>query len=316
MRPEVDGAPTKMVLQGVVAERQTPYGERVSDTRAREALTKVPEITAVFWVLKLLTTGMGEAMSDFLGSHSVPIAGAIGIFGLWFALWLQLRQRAYRAPVYWFAVMMVAIFGTMAADGVHDGASIPYAVTTPLFAGVTAAIFFLWYRSEGTLSIHTITTRRRESFYWAAVLATFALGTAAGDLTATTLQLGFFPSAVLFGSVIAIPAVGWWRLHLNPVVAFWFAYVVTRPIGASFADWFSKPHSITGLGLGDGTVSGVALVVFTALVVYVAVTKRDVQGPRHAAQDPDPRLLLDVVEGQSHPAQHRDPRLRLDVEVE
>ena len=121
-------------------------------------MTKVPEITVIFWVLKLLTTGMGESMSDFLGQHSVPIAGAIGIFGLWFAIWLQLRQREYRAPVYWFAVMMVAIFGTMAADGIHDGASIPYAVTTPLFALVTAAVFLRWYRSEGTLSIHSITT--------------------------------------------------------------------------------------------------------------------------------------------------------------
>jgi uncharacterized membrane-anchored protein len=110
---------------------------------AERMMTKVPEITLIFWVLKLLTTGMGEAMSDFLGQHSVPIAGAIGIFGLWFALWLQLRQREYRAPIYWLAVMMVAIFGTMAADGIHDGASIPYAVTTPLFALAVAAIFFL-----------------------------------------------------------------------------------------------------------------------------------------------------------------------------
>ncbi len=246
--------------------------------QVRHTLAKVPEITLIFWVLKLLTTGMGESMSDFLGQHSVPIAGAIGIFGLWFALWLQLRQREYRAPIYWFAVMMVAIFGTMAADGIHDGANIPYAVTTPLFAGVVAAVFLLWYRSEGTLSIHTITTRRRESFYWAAVLATFALGTAAGDLTATTLNLGFFGSVLLFAAIIAIPAIGWWRFSLNPVVAFWFAYIVTRPLGASFADWFSKPSAITGLGLGDGTISALALVVFIALVAYVTVTKPDVQG--------------------------------------
>jgi len=249
-----------------------------SPHQARHALAKVPEITLIFWALKLLTTGMGESMSDFLGQHSVPIAGAIGIFGLWLALWLQLRQREYRAPIYWFAVMMVAIFGTMAADGIHDGASIPYAVTTPLFACVVAAVFLLWYRSEGTLSIHTIITRRRESFYWTAVLATFALGTAAGDLTATTLKLGFFGSVVLFAAIIAIPAVGWWRLRLNPIVAFWLAYIVTRPLGASFADWFSKPHAITGLGLGDGTVSGVALVVFVALVAYVTIAKPDVQG--------------------------------------
>jgi uncharacterized membrane-anchored protein len=261
-------------------------------------MTKVPEIAAIFWVLKLLTTGMGESMSDFLGQHSVPIAAAIGIFGLWFAIWLQMRQREYRAPCYWFAVMMVAIFGTMAADGIHDGASIPYAVTTPLFALVTAGVFFLWYRSEGTLSIHSITTRRREGFYWAAVLATFALGTAAGDLTAISLHLGFFDSVLLFAAIIAIPAVGWWRFNMNPIFAFWFAYVITRPLGASFADWFSKPPSTSGLGLGDGAVSGLALIVFIALVAYVTVTRCDVQGEPHVVASPSPPsspgLVLDA----------------------
>jgi uncharacterized membrane-anchored protein len=278
---------------------------------ARHALAKVPEITLIFWVLKLLTTGMGESMSDFLGQHSVPIAGAIGILGLWFALWLQLRQCEYRAPIYWFAVMMVAIFGTMAADGIHDGASIPYALTTPLFAGIVAAVFLFWYRSEGTLSIHTITTRRRESFYWAAVLATFALGTAAGDLTATTLNLGFFGSVLLFAAIIAIPAIGWWRLNLNPIVAFWFAYIVTRPLGASFADWFSKPPSITGLGLGDGTVSGLALVVFIALVAYVTATLPDIQGAPAPGE-----LLAPHPHPLHHPHAHPHPGPVLEAELE
>src|SRR6202034_192621 len=125
-------------------------------------------------------------------------------------------------------------------------------------------------------------------FYWATVLATFALGTAAGDLTATPLHLGFFPSAVLFISVIAIPAVGWWRFNMNPIVAFWFAYIITRPIGASFADWFSKPHAITGLGLGDGTVSGLALIVFVALVAWVTFTKRGVQRSLAVEHGPEP----------------------------
>jgi uncharacterized membrane-anchored protein len=245
--------------------------------RLEPLAAKVPEITAMFWALKLLTTGMGEAMSDFLGSVSVPLAGAIGIFGLALALRLQLRAQEYQAPRYWFAVMMVAVFGTMAADGVHDGASLPYPVTTTLYAALTAAVFYFWHRAEGTLSIHSIVTRRRETYYWAAVLATFALGTAAGDLTATTLHLGFFVSAVVFASIISIPAFAWSRSLMNPIVAFWAAYVVTRPLGASFADWFSKPPSITGLGLGDGTVSGIALAIFVALVAYVAATKRDVQ---------------------------------------
>ncbi|WP_028057870.1 COG4705 family protein [Candidatus Solirubrobacter pratensis] len=249
----------------------------------REPLAaKVPEITLLFWVIKVLTTGMGEAMSDFLGQKSVPIAGLIGVVGIWYALRLQLRATEYRAPVYWFAVMMVAVFGTMAADGVKDGAGLSYAVTTPFFAAVVAVIFWRWHRSEGTLSIHSITTRRRETYYWCAVLATFALGTAAGDMTAMTLNLGFFGSAVLFGALIAIPALAWWRGRLNPIVAFWAAYVITRPLGASFADWFGKPHPQTGLGLGDGTVSAIALVAFIALVAYAAVTKRDIQDRRPA----------------------------------
>jgi uncharacterized membrane-anchored protein len=253
-----------------------------SSPRARHPLAvKVPEITLIFWVLKLLTTGMGEAMSDFMGQHSVPIAGAVGVLGLAFALWLQLRTPVYKAAIYWFAVMMVAVFGTMIADGIRDGAGLPYAVTTPMFAIMVAATFWFWYRKEGTLSIHSINTRRREKFYWAAVLGTFALGTAAVDLTAYSLNLGFWESAILFAAVFAVPAVGWLRFNLNPIVAFWFAYVVTRPLGASFADGFSKPTN-GGLGWGDGVVSGLALVAFIALVTYVAVTKRDVQPGGHA----------------------------------
>jgi uncharacterized membrane-anchored protein len=268
---------------------------RTSDYQAPLA-AKVPEIMALFWVLKILTTGMGEAMSDFLGSVSVPLAGAIGIFGLGYALRLQLRAREYRAPVYWFAVMMVAVFGTMAADGLHDGVSAPYAATTTFYGIVVAAVFFAWYRSEGTLSIHSITTRRRELYYWAAVLATFALGTAVGDLTAITLKLGFLASALLFSAVIAVPALAWWRFNLNPIVAFWAAYIVTRPLGASFADWLSKPSSQTGLGLGDGVVSAIALVVFVALVAYVAATKRDIQAvdEQARAHRPHPHLALSL----------------------
>ena len=177
------------------------------------------------------------------------------------ALRLQLRAPAYHAPTYWFAVMMVAVFGTMVADGIRDGAGLTYVVTTPLFAIITAVIFALWYRSEGTLSIHSINTRRREALYWLAVLATFALGTAAGDLTAYSLNIGFFPSAVVFAAIFAVPALAWWRGGLSPIIAFWTCYVITRPLGASFADGFSKPPSTSGLGLGDGTVSLIELIV-------------------------------------------------------
>jgi len=264
---------------------------RTSTERMPPLAAKVPEITLMFWVIKVLTTGMGETMSDFLGQKSIPIGGAVGVFGFIYAMRLQLRQREYRAPVYWFAVAMVAIFGTMVADVLKDGTGVSYAVTTPFFAAVTAYVFYRWYRSEGTLSIHSITTRRRETYYWCAVLATFALGTAAGDLTAISLNLGFVASIVLFAAAIAVPALLWWRGRLNPIVAFWSAYVVTRPLGASIVDWLGKPVADSGRGWGDGTVSALCLIVFLGLVAYVAVSKADVQERRpHAHSRPHPHL--------------------------
>jgi uncharacterized membrane-anchored protein len=240
-------------------------------------LAKVPEITVLFWVIKVLTTGMGEATSDYLGEMNLVLAGGVGVIGFAVALWLQLRTDRYIAPVYWFAVMMVAVFGTMAADGLHVALSIPYAASTTFYAVLLAVVFYLWWRSEGTLSIHSITTRRRETYYWITVFVTFALGTAAGDLTATSMRLGFFASAVLFAVLIVLPAVGW-RLGLNPIVAFWIAYVLTRPLGASVADWLGKPHHIgAGIGLGDGPVAGVATIIIAALVGYVTVVRTDIQ---------------------------------------
>ena len=245
-------------------------------TRASWAV-KVPEITAIFWAIKILTTAMGESLSDFLVAHNEVIAVAIGLFGFLFAMWLQFRADRYVPWIYWFAVAMVAVFGTMAADGAHVVVGLPYPVTTTLYALALVVIFVLWYRSEGTLSIHSINTRRREVYYWLTVLATFALGTATGDLCAATLHLGYFGSGVLFTVVILIPAIGRWRLGFNSVFAFWFAYVITRPIGASFADWFGKPHHhgavANGLGLGDGAVAGLLIVAIVALVGYLSVQR-------------------------------------------
>jgi uncharacterized membrane-anchored protein len=209
---------------------------------------KVPEVTVLFWVVKVLTTGMGEAASDYLGQLSLVLAGVVGVGGMTAALWWQLRSDRYRAPVYWSAVAMVAVFGTMAADLLHVVLGISYAVSTPVCAVALALVLLAWYRSEGTLSIHSITTRRRERFYWATVLATFALGTAAGDLTAATMHLGYLDSGILFAGMIAVPFVAWRRFGLGEVAAFWSAYVLTRPLGASFADWFGKEHRLTGLG--------------------------------------------------------------------
>jgi uncharacterized membrane-anchored protein len=238
---------------------------------------KVPEITALFWVIKILTTGAGEATSDYFANTNLILGGLIGIGGFAIAMWWQFRVRRYQAVTYWFAVVMVAVVGTIAADVVHKMMGVPYALSTTFYGLVLAVIFVLWYRSERTLSIHSIVTQRREVYYWLTVLATFALGTAAGDLTANTMNLGFFASGILFGAAILIPLIAW-RFGLNGVVAFWIAYVLTRPLGASFADWLGKPHTMgNGLGYGDGTVAAVALVVIAVLVGYVAITRRDIQ---------------------------------------
>jgi len=240
--------------------------------------SKVPEVTVLFWVIKVLTTGMGETTSDYLAKTYDPVL-AVGAVGVVFVLSLtvQLLARRYIAAVYWFAIVMVSVFGTMVADVIHVRFGVPYAVSTVGFAIALAAIFGGWYLCERTLSIHSIRTMRRELFYWAAVLATFALGTAVGDLTATTLHLGYFASGVLFAVVIAVPAVAHSRFGMNPVLAFWFAYVTTRPLGASFADWLGVPPARHGLNLGTGPVSLTLAAVIAGLVGYLAVTRVDVE---------------------------------------
>jgi uncharacterized membrane-anchored protein len=246
---------------------------------------KVPAVTALFWAIKVLTTGMGEAGADWLGSVSIALAGAVGVLALVFAMTWQFRAGEYVAARYWSAVAAVAVFGTMVADGPHEVLGLSYLASTLAYVVLVAGCFLVWHRSEGTLSIHSITTRRREVFYWVTVLATFALGTALGDLTATAWHLGFAGSALLFAALIAVPALAWARFRLEPVVAFWSAYVLTRPLGASVADWLGKPHHPDGgLGLGDGLVTLVSGALIVALVAWCAVTRRDVQQPTDAAR--------------------------------
>ncbi len=241
------------------------------------SLSKVPEVTAYFWIAKALTTGMGESTSDFLVHKLVPeFAVVLGAIGLVIALWLQFAASRYVAWRYWLAVAMVGVFGTMAADVLHVGLGVPYVVSTVFYALVLAVVFRVWYVSEQTLSIHSITTRRRELFYWAAVLATFALGTAAGDLTAVTFGLGYAASAVLFAAAIMVPAIGYWRMSMNSILAFWAAYVLTRPLGASVADWLAVTHRRGGLDLGTGWVSLALAAMIAAIVAYLTVSLRDI----------------------------------------
>lgn len=245
--------------------------------RGARFIRKVPQVTLLFWIIKLCTTAMGESTSDFLVFHVNPYAAVISGFIVFAAVMrVQFRARQYTPWIYWLNVLMVAIFGTMAADVTHVVLGVPYIVSAIAFAIVLAIIFYFWQKTEGTLSIHSITTPRREAFYWATVLATFALGTAAGDLFAFTLNLGFFTAGIVFAIIFAVPAIGYRLFNWNPVFSFWFAYILTRPLGASFADWTGKTQSVGGLGWGDGPVAAVLLILIAILVGYLQVTHKDV----------------------------------------
>ena len=242
-------------------------------------MTKVPVIIAFFWLTKVATTAMGETTSDALnGLPSGPaLAIPLMLVGLVWALRRQFRTDRYEAWTYWTVVVMVAIFGTSAADALHVGLGVPYLASTIFYAIVLAVVFYVWHRVEGTLSIHSIRTRRREAFYWATVLATFALGTACGDMTATTLHIGYLGSGLMFLGLIAIPFIAHRYLGMDEVLAFWIAYVLTRPLGASFADWMAvEPHR-GGLGLGAGGASLILAAVVLLCIRRLATTRIDVR---------------------------------------
>jgi uncharacterized membrane-anchored protein len=252
----------------------------VADYRARaeRMLAKVPEITVYFWIAKILSTAMGEATSDALVfGISRYLAVVLGTAAFLVALWLQLRTRRYIAWVYWLVVAMVAVFGTMVADVTHIVLGVPYWLSTSTFAVILALVFLAWSRVEGTLSIHSIHTRRRELFYWATVLATFATGTAAGDMSARTLHLGYLGSALVYGALFLIPILARRLLTWNEVFTFWFAYILTRPLGASFADWFDMPQSVGGLHIPRVVVAVVLAVFMAAIVAYLSRSRIDIQ---------------------------------------
>ena len=244
--------------------------------------SKVPDVGVGFWCIKLLSTAMGEATSDFLVHHFWP-PGVVLIAAAVFAaslLWQFSRPR-YQTGTYWFTVVMVSVFGTMCADVAHVGFAIAYSISTTILALALALIFFLWHRVEGTLSIHSITTTRRELFYWAAVTTTFALGTATGDLTAVTLHQGYFSSGVIFTALFVLPGLAYPVAHLNAVVAFWVSYVLTRPLGASYADWLGVSHARGGLNWGPGNVAlGFSLAIVAGIVMLARAERHAARGHR------------------------------------
>jgi len=252
--------------------------DEIAARRRRKIFIKVPEITAIFWFAKIMSTAFGEALSDWLNLRFdpfivVPIAGIACLV----VLLIQLFAKRYRPLLYWSAVAMVAIFGTMVADVIHVQFGVPYLVSTIGFAIILAVILFSWWKVEKTLSIHSIHTRHREIFYWLTVIATFALGTAVGDLAAVTFHLGYLASGVIFAGIMLIPLILSRHVFANKVsqvFVFWFAYILTRPLGASFADFFSKPN---GLNVGDGIVAIVLFLLMSVAVLFMLLNRRERQ---------------------------------------
>ncbi|HKW07699.1 MAG TPA: hypothetical protein VJS19_09050 [Candidatus Dormibacteraeota bacterium] len=241
-------------------------------------MRKVPAVTLHFWAVKILSTAMGEALSDYLVHTISPYeAVGLGFIGFVIAIVFQFAVRRYIAPVYWLCVVMVAVFGTMVADALHIEMGIPYATSAFDCAVTLAAIFAIWYLVERNLSIHSINSPRREAFYWATVLATFAMGTALGDLSSYTWHLGWFASGLMYTALFAIPLLARRFVNLNWLVAFWWAYIVTRPLGASYADWLGVPQALGGLDFGRARVALALTLVIIAWVAYLTVSRVDVE---------------------------------------
>jgi uncharacterized membrane-anchored protein len=248
-------------------------------TRARQMLNKVPEITLFFWVIKILCTTVGETAADFLSEKlKLGLTGTTVVMSglLIAALVTQFRARRYSPKVYWLAVVLISVVGTLITDNMTDKYGVDLVVSTVLFGIALGICMTAWYASEKTLSIHTIVTTRREAFYWLAVLFTFALGTAGGDLIAERFGVGYWKSALIFAAAIGLVYLAHSKLRLNAILAFWVAYILTRPLGASIGDYLSQKRSDGGLGLGTTVTSLLFLLTILAVVAYLTATKKDV----------------------------------------
>jgi uncharacterized membrane-anchored protein len=244
----------------------------------RRMLNKVPLITLFFWIIKILATTVGETGADFLNFNlgfGLTLTSLLAAVLLAVALVIQFRQDRYVPWVYWVAVVFLSVVGTLITDNLTDNLGVSLYVSTAVFTVALALTFFAWFRSENTLSIHAVTTTRREAFYWAAILFTFALGTAAGDLVSEQLGLGYIISGLIFGGLIALITLGYYAFRLNSVFAFWSAYVLTRPLGASIGDFLTQAHKDGGLALSTTSVSALFLAIIIALVTYLTVSKVD-----------------------------------------
>jgi uncharacterized membrane-anchored protein len=265
----------------------------------RRVLNKVPEVTIFFWIIKILCTTVGESAADFLnvnlnwGLTTTSIVIGVVFFAV-FAV--QLALGRYVPTVYWLTVMLISVFGTLLTDNLTDNLGVPLETSTIVFSVLLGLVFLAWYASEKTLSIHSIYTRRREAFYWLAVLVTFALGTAVGDLISEGLGVGYLKTGLLCAGLIGIITVAW-RLGLDAVLAFWLAYILTRPLGASIGDYMAQPTSNGGLNLGVTVTSLILLGLIVAVVAYLSIKKPDVID---VPDDPIERAKLDEPETAPH----------------
>ncbi len=242
-------------------------------------LSKVPQITVFFWIIKVLCTTVGETASDFLNVNlGLGLTGTSIIAGLLLAvvLTLQFKSKKYIPGIYWLTVVLISVFGTLVTDNMTDAIGIPLEISTIVFTLLLAMTFIAWYASEKTLAIHSIFTSRREAFYWLAILFTFALGTAAGDLMAESLGLGYLVTGIIVVSVVVLDGIAY-KLGLDSVLSFWIAYIMTRPLGASLGDYLSQPVKFGGLGLGATITSFIFLAAILVTVFYLAITKKDLE---------------------------------------
>lgn len=246
--------------------------------RGWQMLNKVPQITIFFWIIKILATTVGETAADFLNVNlnlGLTTTTYVMTGLLLITLFFQFRSSKYVPGIYWLAVVLISVVGTLVTDNLVDNFGVSLETTTIIFAVALLVIFVIWFASERTLSIHSIFTTKREAFYWLAILFTFALGTAAGDLTAEGLNLGYWVSALLFAALIGVVTIAHYRFNLNAVLAFWIAYILTRPLGASLGDYLSQTRDNGGLGLGAVVTSAIFLVTILSLVIYLTTTRRD-----------------------------------------
>jgi uncharacterized membrane-anchored protein len=274
-----------------------------SPATGREAvmhmLNKVPEVTLYFWLIKVLCTTVGETFADYLNETlGFGLTNTTLVMGVAFLVFLAMQFRAprYVPWIYWTTVVLISVFGTLITDNLTDGHGVPTTTTTPIFAVLLAVTFLTWYLVERTLSIHTIRTTRREAFYWLAILFTFALGTAGGDMLSEQLGLGYLTAVLIFAAAIAVVCVAHWGLGLGPVLSFWLAYILTRPLGASIGDYMSQPRSDGGLGLGTTATSVIFLGAIVALVVFLTVTRRDLTDD----EEYDAESLAAEAEAEAH----------------